>query len=85
VDAAELLVERRVVGIGIDTLGIDPGHLVACPAHHITLGAGMWHLEGLVGLERVPARGAWLFVGVVSLSGGSGAPARVVAIVPPPA
>lgn len=85
VDAAELLVERRVVGIGIDTLGIDPGHLIACPAHHITLGAGMWHLEGLVGLERVPARGAWLFVGVVSLTGGSGAPARVVAIVPPPA
>jgi kynurenine formamidase len=35
VDAAELLVERGVVGIGIDTLGIDPGHLIDCPARRV--------------------------------------------------
>lgn len=82
VDAARLLVERGVAGIGIDSLGIDPGHLVDCPAHRITLGAGLWHLEGLVRLEHVPPRGATVVVGVPRLSGGSGCPARVFAILP---
>lgn len=81
-DAAALLVQRGVVGIGIDTLGVDPGHVEGDPAHRITLPAGLWHLEGLVGLERLPARGAWLVVGALPLVGGSGTPARVFAILP---
>jgi kynurenine formamidase len=82
-DAAELLVDRGVAGIGIDTLGIDPGHVEGFPAHRVTLPAGVWHLEGLVGLERVPARGAWLVAGCLPVVAGSGAPARVFAILPP--
>lgn len=82
VDLAELLVARGVVGIGIDTLGVDPGHLSDCPAHQVTLGAGLWHLEGLVNLDRLPPRGAWLMVGVMRLVDGSGAPARVIAVLP---
>lgn len=81
-DAATALVERGVVGLGIDTLGVDPGAATDYPVHHITLPAGLWHLEGLVGLEALPARGATLFVGVLKLEGGSGAPARVMALVP---
>lgn len=84
VDTALMLVDRGVAGIGIDTLGIDPGHRSACPAHHVTLGAGLWHLEGLVGLDRLPPRGAWVVAGVIPLVGGSGAPARVFAVLPPP-
>ncbi len=82
VDAAELLVARGVVGVGIDTLGIDPGHALDFPAHRVTLPAGIWHLEGLVGLERLPARGAWLVVAPIPIVDGSGAPARVLAILP---
>jgi kynurenine formamidase len=81
-DAARLLVERRVAGIGIDTLGIDPAHAVEAPAHRVTLPAGLWHLEGLVGLERVPARGAWLVAAALPVVAGSGAPARAFAILP---
>ena len=47
---------------------------------HATLPNGVWHLEGLVNLERVPARGATIFVGVLPFVGGSGAPARVIAV-----
>jgi kynurenine formamidase len=82
-DAATLLVERGVAGLGIDTLGIDPGHASGFPAHRITQPAGLWHLEGLVNLDRVPAEGAWLVVGALPLVAGSGAPARVFAILPP--
>lgn len=81
-DAARLLVARGVAGIGIDTLGVDPGHVVEPLVHRITLPAGVWHLEGLVNLDRVPPRGAWLVAGVVPLVDGSGAPARAFAVLP---
>jgi kynurenine formamidase len=81
-DAAALLVERGVVGIGIDTLSVDQGASTDLPVHTTTLPAGVWHLEGLVGLAAVPARGAWLVAAPIRLVDGSGAPARVVAIVP---
>jgi kynurenine formamidase len=80
-DAAELFVERGVAGIGIDTLGVDPGRAVDFPAHRITQGAGMWHLEGAVNIHRVPARGAWLVVGALPVVEGSGCPVRAFALV----
>ena len=81
-DAAQLLVDRGVAGIGIDTLGVDAGHASTFPTHHITLPAGLWHLEGLTRLERVPARGAWLVAAAVPIVDASGAPARAFAILP---
>jgi kynurenine formamidase len=84
-DAAAFLVERGVVGIGIDTLGVDPGRLEDFPAHRVTQPAGVWHLEGLVRLGDVPDRGAWLVAAVLPLVNGSGSPARAFAILPEPA
>jgi kynurenine formamidase len=81
-DAAELLVERGIAGLGIDTLGVDPGHSTDFAVHHTTLPAGIWHLEGLIGLAQVPARGAWLVAAPLNLVDGSGTPARVFAILP---
>jgi kynurenine formamidase len=80
VGAAELLVERGVVGLGIDTLGVDPGVATGFPVHHLTLPAGLWHLEGLVNLAGLPRRGALLVVGALKLVDGSGTPARVFAL-----
>ena len=82
VEAARLLVERGVAGVGIDTLGVDPGSATDFAAHLVTLPAGLWHLEGLVNLELLPARGALLAVGVPLLVGGSGVPARPLALLP---
>lgn len=79
--AARLLLDRGVVGIGVDTLGVDPGRATEFPVHHLTLPAGLWQLEGLVNLGALPARGALLFVGALPLSEGSGAPARVLGLV----
>jgi kynurenine formamidase len=81
-EAARLLVERGVAGIGIDTLSIDPGVAADSPAHHITLPAGLWQLEGLVNLEFLPPRGALLVIGAPPLAGGSGVPARPLALLP---
>ena len=82
-DAAALLVERGAAGLGIDTLGVDSGrNASASPVHRTTLPAGLWHLEGLVRLADVPPVGATLVVGVPPLVGGSGMPARVLALLP---
>lgn len=82
VGAAELLLERSIVGLGIDTLGVDPGAATDYPVHHLTLPAGLWHLEGLVNLDALPPRGALLVVGALRLVDGSGTPARVFALLP---
>lgn len=84
VEASQYLVdERRVVGLGIDTLGIDPGIATSFPVHSlVTHPKGLWHLENLQNLKKLPPLGAWIMVGVLPLVGGSGSPARVIALVP---
>lgn len=83
VEAATLLAGRGVVGLGTDTLGIDPGFAAEFPVHRdITLPRGIWHVENLTNLGAVPPSGAWAVVGVPRVAGASGFPARVMAIVP---
>jgi kynurenine formamidase len=81
-DAAALLVERGAAGLGIDTLGVDAGAATEFPVHRVALRAGLWHLEGLIGLAGVPPTGATLAVGALRLPGASGTPARVFALLP---
>ena len=81
-DAAARAVECGLAGIGIDTLSVDRGCDAAFPVHLTTLPAGLWHLEGLVGLEALPATGATLVVGVPRVVAASGFPARVLALLP---
>lgn len=83
-EAARYLVdERHVVGIGLDTLGIDRGVDADFPVHsHVTLPRNVWHIENLTNLRSLPPTGALVFVGVLPLVDGSGSPARILALVP---
>ena len=83
-DAADWLIrECAIEGLAIDSPGIDPGRDTGFTIHSTTsLPRGVWHVEGLVNLGRVPPRGATVVVGAIPLVGGSGAPARVFALVP---
>lgn len=84
IEAAQYLVDvRKVVGLGIDTLGIDSGEASHFPVHsQVTHPKGLWHLENLQNLKLLPPVGAWVVVGVLPLVGGSGSPARVLALLP---
>ncbi len=84
VESARYLVdERRVAGLGIDTLGIDAGVAAEFPVHkQVSLPKGVWHLENLTNLKSVPPTGALVMAGVLKLVDGSGSPARVLALVP---
>lgn len=74
-----LLDERDIAGIGVDTLSLDPGRSQTFDAHFAVLGADRYGIENLVNLDRVPARGATVTVGLIPWEQGSGGPARVFA------
>lgn len=82
VAASELLIERGVRCIGVDTLSTDPGNSGDFAQHVHFLGAAGYHIENLANLDQLPPAGAVVFVGALPIVGGSGAPARVLALVP---
>jgi kynurenine formamidase len=81
-EAAELLVARAVAAVGIDTASIDPGVSRDFPTHQVLGAAQIAILENVANLSEVPERGAMLFAFPMKIGGGSGAPCRVVALVP---
>ncbi len=82
VEAAKLLIARKVSGLGCDTLSIDYGASEDFAVHHVSLGAGLYHLENLADLGELPATGAFLIVAPIKLEGGSGGAVRVFALLP---
>jgi kynurenine formamidase len=82
-EAARLLVaERRVGALGVDTASIDHGPSRDFPVHRLAAAAEVPGLENLTGLEELPPTGAWVVALPMKIAGGSGAPVRVVALVP---
>jgi kynurenine formamidase len=82
VEAAKLLIDRGVSGLGCDTLSADYGASEDFSVHHLALGAGLYHLENLSDLSAVPEASAFLVVAPIKLEGGSGGPVRVFALLP---
>ncbi len=82
-EAARLLVnERKVRGLGIDTLSIDYGLSKDFIVHHVVNGAGRYGLENVARLEQLPPRGFFVFVAPVKIKSGSGGPTRIMAVLP---
>ena len=81
--AAHYLLEHaHPVGIGIDTASIDYGLSKNFEVHHLTLSAGLYHLENVANLGKLPATGISVIALPLKLRGGSGSPARVLALIP---
>src|SRR5256884_1172719 len=81
VEAAKILLDRKISGLGCDTLSIDPGNSKDFPVHRLVLGAEVYQLENLRDLGSLPETGASLIVAPIKLEGGSGGAARVFALV----
>src|SRR4030088_350945 len=81
VEAVKVLIERKVSGLGCDTLSADYGASTDFAVHHLALGAGLYQLENLSDLSEVPEAGAFLVVAPIKLEGGSGGAVRVFALV----
>jgi kynurenine formamidase len=81
-EAAKLLMERKVSGLGCDTLSIDYGASEDFAVHRLALGAGLYHIENLADMSELPETGAFLIVAPIKLEGGSGGAVRVFALLP---
>jgi kynurenine formamidase len=82
VEAARLLIERNVSGLGCDSMSVDYGASGDFAVHRLALGSGLYHLENLADLSALPETGAFLVVAPIKLEGGSGGPVRVFALLP---
>lgn len=81
-EAAQALVERDVIAVGIDTPSLDPGRATSLEAHRVILGANKYQIENLANLGALPEIGATLIVAALPILDGTQAPARVIALVP---
>lgn len=79
--AAEYLLERKIAGIGIDTISIDCGVARDFPAHRVILGADKFAVEMLANLGALPDTGAYVLTLPMKLRGAPEAQARVVGFV----
>jgi kynurenine formamidase len=85
-ECARWLAEKApVIGLGVETVGTDAGAAHSFdppfPCHAALLGAGKYGLTQLQNLRLLPPTGAVLVTAPLPIVGGSGAPARVLALV----
>jgi kynurenine formamidase len=76
---AWLLENRRIGGIGVDTLSLDNGPSTSFASHLAVLRADKVGIENLANLDKLPPRGATVVMGLIPWKEGSGGPARVLA------
>jgi kynurenine formamidase len=80
--------EAPVIGLGVETVGTDAGAAHSFdppfPCHAALLGAGKYGLTQLQNLAALPPTGAVVIAGPLPITGGSGSPARVLALVERP-
>jgi len=82
-EAAEFLVkERDIAAIAVDTASMDCGQSTDFMVHRTINGANKPGFENLANVDRLPARGATLIALPMKITGGSGGPARIVAVLP---
>lgn len=80
-ESVEYLIEERdITGIAIDTPSIDYGKSKDFKVHQILCGADKLALENIANLDKLPSSGTMLYVIPMKIKDGTGAPARVFAI-----
>lgn len=81
--AAKWLVEHRSIkAIGIDTASIDFGQTTHFESHVTLFENNVPALENVTALGKLPSQGATIVALPMKIRGGSGGPARIIAIVP---
>ncbi|HEX6447566.1 MAG TPA: cyclase family protein [Streptosporangiales bacterium] len=89
VECAKWLAEEtQLLGVGVETVGTDAGAAHSFdppfPCHSFLLGAGKYGLTQLQNVGRLPTTGTVLVVAPLPIVGGSGSPARVLALIEAP-
>jgi kynurenine formamidase len=84
-EAAQWLADHRLPkAVGIDTASIDFGQSTHFESHVTLFKKNIPAFENVANLDQLPTQGALVMALPMKIAGGSGAPLRVVAIVPEP-
>jgi kynurenine formamidase len=79
--AASLLLQRQVVGLGIDSLSPDCQDL-SYPVHELFLGANKYIIENIADCSKVPSKGAYAICLPLHAKHCTESPIRIAALVP---
>ncbi|WP_273888091.1 cyclase family protein [Rubrobacter naiadicus] len=80
-ECIEILIDRGIKAVGVDTLSPDIYASEGDPVHHTLLGEGIMIIENLANL-RLPSPLFYLISLPLKIRGGSGSPVRALALVP---
>lgn len=82
VEAAQMLLEYSgAVALATDSASLDIGSTETYATHYAWLPTNRYGIENIANLDQVPEAGATVFVGAPSHRGGSGGPARIIALI----
>jgi len=77
--AAEILIERDIIGIGIDTLSPDTASS-GFPVHQIMLSANKYIIENIAHANKLNATGDFIIALPIKIKNGTEAPIRLIGI-----
>jgi len=82
VETVKMLAEEtKASSIAVDTLSLDHGISADFATHYAWLPTGRFGIECLANLDKVPEAGTTLVIGAPKHKGGTGGPARIIALV----
>ena len=82
-ETATWLVENRNINaIGLDTPSIDYGQSTLFKSHQHLFKANIPAFENVANLDELPAKGAFVIALPMKIRSGSGAPLRIIALIP---
>lgn len=80
-NASRWLVKNRSIKlVGIDTASLDYGQTKMFESHQIFNKENIPGLENVANMDRLPAKGFTVYAAPMLISGGSGGPCRVFAL-----
>lgn len=80
-EAATLLINRGIIGLGIDTLSPDGSHY-DFPVHHLLFDHQIMIAENLTGGQLLPPTGAVIIILPLKIKQGTESPVRAIALLP---
>ena len=80
--SAQVLAERGAAAVGIDTPSIDYGQSDDFLVHRYLYARNIPGLENVANLDALPATGAYVIALPMKITDGSGAPLRMIGLVP---
>lgn len=80
--ATWLVKNRKIKAVGLDVASVDYGQSTDFKTHQILYEQNICGFENVANIDKLPTKGAFIVALPMKIKGGSGAPLRIVAIVP---